>query len=281
MDRTSPIRVVTGCGLAAAFVVPMTWWIQSIAEGGTLGLPWIALALSTFAIIFWKSIRQLYRHFRPVQEVEAAIEEDDDLDELVEDVVVWSPLVELEPVVAIDFDKEFEPEFATAVVTVFDREFEPEFETSFATLFDFEFEPEFEEPFDEHLEEQVHDHFLEQFQEPVEAALEPVEEPVEEVVAVAVEEEAPIAAVAAPTWPEVERRRAGRPWSNRPAAKIPDDISALDWKELVPVVYSIDSTGWSPKGIKRWQDAHPDAWEDADRWLADALTPEDRNSRVA
>ena len=29
MDRTSPVRVVAGAGLAAAFVVPTTWWIQS------------------------------------------------------------------------------------------------------------------------------------------------------------------------------------------------------------------------------------------------------------
>ena len=49
MDRTSPLRVVAGAGLAAAFVVPTTWWIQSIVEGGTLELPWILLALSTAA----------------------------------------------------------------------------------------------------------------------------------------------------------------------------------------------------------------------------------------
>ncbi len=211
MDRTSPIRVVAGAGLAAAFVVPMTWWIQSIVEGGTLELPWIVLALSTLVVIFWKSIRQLYRHYRPVQEVQDATEEDDDLDDvLVEDATVWSPLVEIVPIVAPTFEEEFESEFATTFATVFDREFEPEFETSAATLFDFEFEPEFEEPFDEHLEEQVHDHFLEQFQEPVEAALEDeVIEPVEDPVVVAVEEEAPapVAAVAAPTWPRSTRRR--------------------------------------------------------------------------
>jgi hypothetical protein len=68
MDRTSPLRVVAGCGLAAAFVVPTTWWIQSIVEGSTLELQWIVLALSTFVIIFWKSARQLYRHYRPVAE---------------------------------------------------------------------------------------------------------------------------------------------------------------------------------------------------------------------
>ena len=55
----------------------------------------------------------------------------------------------------------------------------------------------------------------------------------------------------------------------------------VDWSDLVPKVYSIDSSAWNPKGNKRWQDAHPDAWEDADRWLADALAPRDRDSRVA
>ena len=49
----------------------------------------------------------------------------------------------------------------------------------------------------------------------------------------------------------------------------------------MPKVYPIESTAWSPKGNKRWQDAHPDAWEDADRWLAEVLTPSDRDSRVA
>ena len=68
MDRTSPLRVVAGVGLAAAFVVPTTWWIQSIVDGHAIGLPWMLMAASTFVIIFWKSIRQLYRHYRPVQD---------------------------------------------------------------------------------------------------------------------------------------------------------------------------------------------------------------------
>ena len=75
--------------------------------------------------------------------------------------------------------------------------------------------------------------------------------------------------------------RAGRPWSGRPAAKVPDDLSESRLDDLVPNVYSIDSTAWSARGNKRWQDAHPDAWEDADRWLADALTPRARDPRVA
>ena len=300
MDRTSPIRVLTGCGLAAAFVVPTTWWIQSLVEGTTLGLPWILLSVATFVTIFWKSARQLYRHYRPAKVVDDAqiIDDTDDLDDhmpepVVAEVAVWTPLPDPEElVVPATFEEEFEPEFETIFVTLFDREFEPEFETPFATVFDFEPEPEpeFEEHVDEQLEEQVHDHFLEQFQDPVEeievALLEAVDEHVVEAeveveVEIGDEVPAPAAVVEAPTWPQVERRRAGRPWSDRPAAKVPDDISSLDWQELVPNVYSIGSTGWSPKGIKRWQDAHPDAWEDADRWLAEALSPDERNSRVA
>ena len=303
MDRTSPIRVLTGCGLAAAFVVPTTWWIQSLVEGTTLGLPWILLSVATFVTIFWKSARQLYRHYRPAKVVDDAqiIDDTDDLDDhmpepVVAEVAVWTPLPDPEElVVPATFEEEFEPEFETIFVTLFDREFEPEFETSFATVFDFEFEPEFEEHVDEQLEEQVHDHFLEQFQETVDEAVDDEEEEEEEeeevehgapalaAVEEAVEEETPdLAAVAeAPTWPQVERRRAGRQWSDRPAATVPDDLSSLDWKELVPNVYSIDSTGWSARGNKRWQDAHPDAWDDADRWLAEALTPDEGASRVA
>jgi poly-gamma-glutamate biosynthesis protein PgsC/CapC len=180
MDRTSPVRVVTGAGLAAAFVVPATWWIQSLVEGRPLHLAWIVLAAATFFTIFWKSMRQLCRHYRPAKTVEE----------------------ELEAVFAEEFDQE-------------------------------------------------------------------VEEPI------------PATAVEELTWPEVERRKAGRPWSDRPAARMPDDLSELDWTDLVPNVYSIDSTAWSQKGNKRWQDAHPDAWEDADRWLSEALSPRDRDSRVA
>jgi poly-gamma-glutamate biosynthesis protein PgsC/CapC len=215
MDRTSPVRVVAGAGLAAAFVVPTTWWIQSLVEGHTLRLPWILLALSTFVTIFWKSVRQLYRHYRPVKE----IGETDDLDD--------------------DYSSEpVHAELASVPIAVFDHEFEEEF----VAAMDFEFDVEFEHEF---------------------------------------QEAAPAVASSEHTWPEVERRRAGRPWSNRPAASVPAPAAEVDWSELVPNVYSIDSSGWNTKGNKRWQDAHPDAWEDADRWLADALTPRDRDSRVA
>ncbi len=183
MDRTSPLRVAAGASLAAAFVVPTTWLIQSIVEGTHVGLPWVALALTTFVTIFWKQMRQLYRHVRPAKDVDktAVHTTDDQID---------------------DIDREFE-----------------------------------------------------------------------ELVPMIVAEDG--------TWPEVERRSAGRPWSSRPAAKVPDDLSELDWTDLVPKVYSIDSTAWSAKGNKRWQDAHPDEWEGADRWLAEALMPREQDTRVA
>ena len=218
MDRTSPIRVVAGAGLAAAFVVPTTWWIQSIIEGGTLELPWILLALATFVTIFWKSVRQLYRHYRPV--VEADVDQDDYSSDVLVDVEAEVVLVPFDQFDEFDFETEFEPEFELE----FEREFEPE----------------------------------------------------------------QAAAAASPEklgWPYVERRGNGRTWANRPAAKIPakvpDYLSEVDWTEFAPKVYSIDSTGWSPTGNKRWQNAHPDAWEDADRWLAEALILQERDSRVA
>jgi poly-gamma-glutamate biosynthesis protein PgsC/CapC len=215
MDRTSPIRVVAGAGLAGAFVVPTTWWIQSIVEGGSLSLPWIVVAVSTFVVIFWKSVRQLYRHYRPVQHVEEVDEDDYSSDVAVE----------------VDEVVELEPSFVAAIEPTFEEEFEPEFAPQL---------------------------------EPAARADAPAE---------------PFA------WPYAERRKAGRPWSNRPAAKVqakvPADVSDIDWSAFVPNVYSIDSTGWSATGNKRWQNAHPDAWEDADRWLAEALTPQDRDSRVA
>jgi poly-gamma-glutamate biosynthesis protein PgsC/CapC len=212
MDRTSPVRVVAGAGLAAAFVVPTTWWVQSVVEGQTLELPWILLAIATFVTIFWKSVRQLYRHYRPVNVVDDIDDDYSSEPESAEEVPAWTALTEFEQDSFADF--------------VFDQEFEPEFE--------------------------------EQFEEPI-----------------------PAIAADEFSWPEVERRQAGRPWSDRPAVTVPDDVSDLEWTDLVPNVYSIDSTAWSPRGNKRWQDAHPDAWEDADRWLADALTPRDRDSRVA
>ena len=214
MDRTSPLRVVAGCGLAASFVVPTTWWIQSLVEGTGLQLPWIGLAVATFFTIFWKSMRQLYRHFRPVQnEAEIEVETDDFSSEMLDDEQVWT---------TAELDDELIEPIESGINAGVDSDLDEEFEKLMPTV---------------------------------------------------VAEEL--------TWPAVERRMAGRPWSDRRAATVPDDLSGLDWTDLVPTVYSIDSAAWSVKGNKRWQDAHPDAWEDADRWLADALTPQDRDSRVA
>ncbi|MEP7045577.1 MAG: poly-gamma-glutamate biosynthesis protein PgsC/CapC [Ilumatobacteraceae bacterium] len=215
MDRTSPLRVVAGCGLAASFVVPATWWIQSIVERTHLDVRWILVASAAFVVIFWKSMRQVYRHFRPVKLTVETEELDGDYSSDIADVPVW--------VVATEFD-----EFDDLVA---------------ATLADVD---EVDADADDDADEDL----------------------VRDVVAEDV------------TWPTIDRRKQGRPWSDRPA-KVPDDLSGADWNELVPNVYSIDSSGWSPRGNKRWQDAHPDEWEDAGRWLAEALNTRGRDSRVA
>lgn len=216
MDRTSPIRVVAGAGLAAAFVVPTTWWIQSIVEGEPLGLPWIGVAIGTFALIFWKSMRQLYRHYRPIAAVveEVGQFEEFEFEELVDSGAGGTSLPT-----------------STAPIIVG----EP--------LFDI--------------------HSLERLDQITWPQVEPHEQL---------------------TWPHAERRKAGRPWADRPVpdkATAPEDLSKITWQQLVPNVYSIDSAAWSPKGNKRWQDAHPDAWDDAEGWLTDALTPDERRSQVA
>lgn len=242
MDRTSPIRVVAGAGLAAAFVVPTTWWIQSIVEGEPLELPWIGVAIGTFVLIFWKSMRQLYRHYRPIAAgVEAEIESTPILTIGDDRPRVWSLFtaadehvleeVEFEELVASGARRALLPA-STPPITVG----EP--------LFDI--------------------HSLERLDQITWPQVEPHEQL---------------------TWPHVERRKAGRPWADRPvpdkAAAAPEDLSDITWQQLVPNVYSIDSTAWSPKGNRRWQDAHQDAWEDAEGWLTDALTPAERRSQVA
>jgi poly-gamma-glutamate biosynthesis protein PgsC/CapC len=230
MDRTSPLRVVLGAGLAASFVVPTTWWIQSLFDGQTLELHWMLLAAATFLIIFWKSIRQLYRHYRPVKvadQVDIGIDQASAVAD--DDIEVWTMLevVELPHVIELpdviefpDVAAELLPTPAPAIVVS-----EP--------LFDI--------------------HSLERLDQL--------------------------------TWPQVERRKAGRPWADRPAARVPntapEETSELTWQQLVPNVVSIDSAAWSPRGNRRWQDAHPGAWEDADRWLVEALTPDEFDSQVA
>ncbi len=204
MDRTSPLRVMAGATLAASFVVPTTWLIQSAVEGFSPQWSWVALAAITFLIIYWKSMRQLYRHYRPVKTADEVVADSEQAQPADDDVEVWSMSELLDDLV------------------------------------------------------------------PVASAGEP-----------AVAEVSVVEETEALTWPQVDRRKAGRPWANRPAATVPDDLSRITWHDLIPNVYSIDSTAWSPKGNRRWQDAHPDAWEDADRWLANALTPSEFDSQVA
>ncbi len=230
MDRTSPLRVVAGVGLASAFVVPTTWWIQSIIEGHELALPWMLMATSTFVVIFWKSIRQLYRHYRPVKVAdELGALEASAMPTDLEDNQVWIPF---EPARVVELPQAAElPEVAAVAAELYPTPATPIVVRE--PLFDI--------------------HSLERLDQL--------------------------------TWPHVERRKAGRPWADRPAALVPstapDDISELTWQQLVPNVVSIDSAAWSPRGNRRWQDAHPDAWEDADRWLADALEPDEFDAQVA
>ena len=194
---------MAGAGLGGAFVVSTTWWIQSIVEGRPLELPWKLLSIATFLVIFWKTMRQLYRHYRPTQTAD-------------DEVVVGAQIAPAETPLRSPLSVDGELELVAIAVA--------------AT-----------------------------------AALDGDAEPTEEL-----------------SWPLVDRRKAGRPWTERQAELVADeDLPALqDWRELVPTVLSIDSSAWSPKGNQRWQDLHPDAWEDADRWLAEALTPK-REQQVA
>ncbi len=59
MDRTSPLRVVLGVALAAGFVVPSTWWVQSLVEGRRLHIGWRVMAATLFLVVFVKQFKQL------------------------------------------------------------------------------------------------------------------------------------------------------------------------------------------------------------------------------
>ena len=222
MDRTSPLRVVLGAGLAASFVVPTTWWIQSLVEGETLELPWLMLAAppssSSSGSRSASCTATTARRRSPTNSTSTSR--------------LPSP-------------------------TTTSRSGRCWRSSNFPTSSNFPRWPQScsrlrrrrsssgEPLFDIHSLER-----LDQL-----------------------------------TWPQVERRKAGRPWADRPAAQVPstapDDISELTWQQLVPNVVSIDSAAWSPRGNRRWQDAHPDAWDDADRWLVEALTPDEFDSQVA
>lgn len=52
MDRTSPPKLLLGVAMAAGFVVPTTWWVQSLVESRSLALVWKITAVAMFAIVF-------------------------------------------------------------------------------------------------------------------------------------------------------------------------------------------------------------------------------------
>jgi poly-gamma-glutamate biosynthesis protein PgsC/CapC len=53
-QRTSPRRVLFGVTMATSFVTTTTWWIQSLFEGLALAPVWKAVAVLSFASIFWR-----------------------------------------------------------------------------------------------------------------------------------------------------------------------------------------------------------------------------------
>jgi poly-gamma-glutamate biosynthesis protein PgsC/CapC len=300
MDRTSPLRVVAGVGMAASFVVPTTWWMQTVIEGGHLGLQWKLLSVGMFAAIFWKTARQLYRHYRP--KLEAAPAEHTERSQPVDSdgENPWSvddDFSDLVSAAEFDFDREFEFEFgfdtsaqpATSGVYDFQREFGDLVGSSAndSVFDDFDLQTEFGDLLrpavtnelalvaeaailhTDDNETQDAEVFEPAMGSELLAGHRHVTQPL-------------VAVVAEPTWPEVDRRKGGRPWGDHPAVieVVAEDV-VEDWHDLLPTVLSIDSTGWSVKGNKRWQDQHPDVWDEADLWLADALAPEDDDVRVA
>ncbi len=52
MDRTSPSKLMLGVAMAAGFVVPTTWWVQSLVENRPLAPAWQLAALAMTAIVF-------------------------------------------------------------------------------------------------------------------------------------------------------------------------------------------------------------------------------------
>ena len=52
MDRTSPPKVVLGVAMAAGFVVPTTWWVQSLVERRAISLAWQITAVVMFTVVF-------------------------------------------------------------------------------------------------------------------------------------------------------------------------------------------------------------------------------------
>ncbi|MGB8860593.1 MAG: poly-gamma-glutamate biosynthesis protein PgsC/CapC [Ilumatobacteraceae bacterium] len=56
MDRTSPPKLALGVAMAAGFVVPTTWWVQSLVEGRHLQIGWRAVAMAMFVIVFSRQL---------------------------------------------------------------------------------------------------------------------------------------------------------------------------------------------------------------------------------
>ena len=75
MDRTSPPKVVLGVAMAASFVVPTTWWVQSAVEGTPMHPGWKLTAAAMLLVIFgpqlavaarWAGARTVGRLVRPL-----------------------------------------------------------------------------------------------------------------------------------------------------------------------------------------------------------------------
>lgn len=57
-QRTSPMRVLGGLSLATAFVLTMTWWLESLVERRPLDLGWKVAAVLTTAAIFGRTVAE-------------------------------------------------------------------------------------------------------------------------------------------------------------------------------------------------------------------------------
>jgi hypothetical protein len=58
MERSSPLRVALGSAFAGAFVVPMTWWIESMFTGADMNPWWKVVALTTGFFLFEPTVNQ-------------------------------------------------------------------------------------------------------------------------------------------------------------------------------------------------------------------------------
>lgn len=56
MERTSPAKLVLGVSMAAGFVVPTTWWVQSVVERHELALGWRIVSAVLFVVVFHRQV---------------------------------------------------------------------------------------------------------------------------------------------------------------------------------------------------------------------------------